>query len=647
MDVGTNKTRKDTRAVVSLVARYRSPSTFEYVEEACCDVSLGGMFIRSKDPAAAGTLLKLECESGVGAQIRGVARVVWLRAHNSEYGPSGMGVKFVKLDPESKDVITRIVQELADAGIESPSMSSAPEHRGKPPVKRGTSSTPAAAESQPAAAAQVAHAIEAPAHSSAPANSAPVLIHARDRVAAPPPKISSKPPALPAISSRPAPNDALLAHPNVDSLDIEPGPSMRDVGRDLSPLAPVMRSGRISSAPPPPDNDRGRAFWLVAGAVVALGVIVAVFSTRGTQDDRGDEGATGASPAVQGPPAPPTEPTAEQLAQPSAAEHANTQPTEPAAPDTQATDQAVAADTHPAAQPEGQENLDNTAIAAAPAVVAPSPAAPSTAGDTTAAPAHTGTTLASAPTQTKPAPSAQQVAPAAPPPAAAVVPQVPVLRIVPAEQAATADQQVEAALPQAAAQPQSAQPSAASPSDGASKPAAPPTTASTGTAPSINTPAANPQPANAPPALAPGEVAHVIMFTSRPSGASVFVGSQSVITPGEINLGAMPTRVRVTAQKPGFESSTVWINNTSEFQKVGSVLRREVHFVLPPLPGGAVVAPPAAPSAPGAKPQSAAPAPASSLPAASSVAPAQPSAPTQAPSAAPSPPPSAAIPEQP
>jgi hypothetical protein len=128
------------------------------------------------------------------------------------------------------------------------------------------------------------------------------------------------------------------------------------------------------------------------------------------------------------------------------------------------------------------------------------------------------------------------------------------------------------------------------------------------------------------------------MFTSRPSGASIFVGNQSVVTPGELNVGAMPTRVRVTAQKPGFESSTVWINNTAEFVKVGSVLRREVHFVLPALPAGAAPTPSAT--------QQAAPSSAPAQPTTSAVAPAQP-APTQAPSAAPSQPPSAAIPAQP
>ncbi|HET8937572.1 MAG TPA: PilZ domain-containing protein [Polyangiales bacterium] len=637
MDVGTNKTRKDTRAVVSLVARYRSPSTFEYVEEACCDVSLGGMFIRSKDPAAAGTLLKLECESGVGGQIRGVARVVWLRAQHSEYGPSGMGVKFVKLDPESKDVITRIVQELAAEGIESPSMSSAPENRGKPPVNRGTSSTPAAADSQLPAAPEsypASHPVVQQRGSDRVDESASrTLVQQRgsDRVdeRATAPRSSSKPPVVPRVSSRPAPNDALLAHANVEALDIPAGPSMQDIGRDLSPLAPVMRSGRISSAPPPPDNDRGRAFWLVAGAVVALGVIVAIFSTRSAQDnDPSEQEAKGASPAMQAPP-PPIEltPEPDQPDQPSAAEalpatgaDLTTQAELAAAPADPAN--TTAQDTAHAA-PSGE-----TAVPAAPSApdVSRAPSATPTQAEAASAPTSAAPAAAPAASTAKPAataqPSAPSTAPVAPPPTAApAAAEVPVLRIVPSEPAA--------AQPRATAE--APQPPAATPSDtpATDKPAASSTSpASSTTAPSSNT-------SSAAPALGPGEIAHVIMFTSRPSGASIFVGNQSVVTPGELNVGAMPTRVRVTAQKPGFESSTVWVNNVAEFQKVGGVMRREVHFVLPPLPAGAAPTPNAT--------QQAAPTGATS----SAVAPAQPTAPTQAPSAAPSQPPSAAIPAAP
>jgi hypothetical protein len=169
----------------------------------------------------------------------------------------------------------------------------------------------------------------------------------------------------------------------------------------------------------------------------------------------------------------------------------------------------------------------------------------------------------------------------------------PVVRIVPNDQAPAAAQ------PSASAT--SAPPAAASANPAPEAPAP--------TAPSSSPAAATTQNKVAPPPLPPGEIARVITFTSRPGGASIFVSDQSVTTPGELNLGAMPARIRVTAQKEGFESSTVWINNTAEFQKIGGVMRREVHFVLralpaaapgaPGQPSAAVQPPPAAPPVPG------------------------------------------------
>lgn len=107
------KVRKNPRAQVSLVARYRSPTAFEYVEEECHDLSLGGMFIRSLAPAPAGTLIKLECDVAGGSRtIRGVARVVWLRDSSGNGQPAGMGVKFIKLDPGARDAIKAILDEL-------------------------------------------------------------------------------------------------------------------------------------------------------------------------------------------------------------------------------------------------------------------------------------------------------------------------------------------------------------------------------------------------------------------------------------------------------------------------------------------------------------------------------------------------------
>lgn len=108
------KVRRNPRAQVSLVARYRSPTAFEYVEEECHDLSLGGMFIRSSAPAPAGTLIKLECDIGEGStMIRGVARVVWLRDSAGNGQPAGMGVKFIKLEAGGRDAIKGILDQLA------------------------------------------------------------------------------------------------------------------------------------------------------------------------------------------------------------------------------------------------------------------------------------------------------------------------------------------------------------------------------------------------------------------------------------------------------------------------------------------------------------------------------------------------------
>ena len=72
--------RQHTRTHVDLRRRYRVPTTFEYVEAPCVDLSLGGMFLEVSEPAELGTLVKIECDAGAGqGSIIGVGRVVWRR----------------------------------------------------------------------------------------------------------------------------------------------------------------------------------------------------------------------------------------------------------------------------------------------------------------------------------------------------------------------------------------------------------------------------------------------------------------------------------------------------------------------------------------------------------------------------------------
>lgn len=140
------KNRKSPRAQVSLVARYRSPTAFEFVQEECFDLSLGGMFIRSPAPAPAGTLIKLECDvNGATGTIRGVARVVWLREHSADNQPAGMGVKFVKLEPGARDVIAGILEQLgADRDDRDTARPLAPQSNPAQPSKQTPSTRPGA-----------------------------------------------------------------------------------------------------------------------------------------------------------------------------------------------------------------------------------------------------------------------------------------------------------------------------------------------------------------------------------------------------------------------------------------------------------------------------------------------------------------------
>ena len=91
------------------------------------------MFIASRHPAPAGTLLKLECE-GEHHAMRGVARVVWLRHADGPEGPAGMGVKFVRLEAGAREAIRVWVEAEARSTADEPSASSVSSAPSQPPT---------------------------------------------------------------------------------------------------------------------------------------------------------------------------------------------------------------------------------------------------------------------------------------------------------------------------------------------------------------------------------------------------------------------------------------------------------------------------------------------------------------------------------
>jgi uncharacterized protein (TIGR02266 family) len=107
------ETRKDPRAkVLTMTVRYKSATLDEFIEHHSHDVSRGGMFIKTPSPFPPGTLLKFEVKIAEDQKvIQGVGRVVWKREGETgdKERPSGMGVKFIKIDDVSRKTIDALV----------------------------------------------------------------------------------------------------------------------------------------------------------------------------------------------------------------------------------------------------------------------------------------------------------------------------------------------------------------------------------------------------------------------------------------------------------------------------------------------------------------------------------------------------------
>ena len=112
--------RKDKRTLLSLKIRYKSATLEDFIERYSNDISRGGVFIKAKKPLAVGTLLKFEfILQDESTLIHGVGRVVWRReeADAGPQDPPGMGIKFIKMDADSRAVVQKIADDRAHPGV--------------------------------------------------------------------------------------------------------------------------------------------------------------------------------------------------------------------------------------------------------------------------------------------------------------------------------------------------------------------------------------------------------------------------------------------------------------------------------------------------------------------------------------------------
>lgn len=115
------ETRRDPRAPLRVRVRYRSATVEDFLEESSVDLSASGLFVGTRDPMDVGTLVKFELVlSDDSPVVEGVGRVVWVRNPMdlaTANDPPGMGLKFVKMDPDCRARVEEVVARRADEGL--------------------------------------------------------------------------------------------------------------------------------------------------------------------------------------------------------------------------------------------------------------------------------------------------------------------------------------------------------------------------------------------------------------------------------------------------------------------------------------------------------------------------------------------------
>jgi hypothetical protein len=76
-----------------------------------------------------------------------------------------------------------------------------------------------------------------------------------------------------------------------------------------------------------------------------------------------------------------------------------------------------------------------------------------------------------------------------------------------------------------------------------------------------------------------------VSVRTHPSGAQVIVHDRAVTAPGELSFEDLPARVRVIAQKDGYQPTSIRLDRAS-FTRVKHGFRRKLLFNLQPAAGG-------------------------------------------------------------
>jgi uncharacterized protein (TIGR02266 family) len=146
--------------VITLRIKFKSASLDEFVARYGADVSAGGIFIRTRQPLAVGSLLRFDFSLTDGGHLMaGMGTVVWIREPDPSRAGSipGMGLRFDQLAPESQQNHQQILAAKARRGDRLTGTPAQSFTATAPPARTAAKpATPPPIAAQPAPAAPVA-----------------------------------------------------------------------------------------------------------------------------------------------------------------------------------------------------------------------------------------------------------------------------------------------------------------------------------------------------------------------------------------------------------------------------------------------------------------------------------------------------------
>ncbi len=114
--MSTTNTRQAKRTPVTLKIKFKSETLSQFIDRYSVDISAGGIFIRTREPLPVGTSLRFEFQLRDSSPlITGDGTVVWIRSKdpNRPGVATGMGVRFDKVTPKSRQVLSKILADKA------------------------------------------------------------------------------------------------------------------------------------------------------------------------------------------------------------------------------------------------------------------------------------------------------------------------------------------------------------------------------------------------------------------------------------------------------------------------------------------------------------------------------------------------------